>query len=338
MVIPHFSLRQLSYFVTVAETGSIRAASEAIHVSQTAISHALNELERELGCTLFARQRARGATITEAGQRLIGQARALINSARDFDSSAHEWSHGLTGRLAVGCFTTLCPVHIPGLFAEYQSRHPAVSLDLLEGSTEDIATWLRQGTCDIGLTYTYELGPDISRLTLYERTLHVLLSPTHPLVAKGEIDLREIASDPFILLDLEPAVSYATAAFEQAGVSPTIAYRTKNLELAMALAARGLGYTMLLRPTLTDVTPDGGRVETRPVARSKRRYPVALVWVTDRPLSRRANEFRALCGQVWPGTGTSEGASDRLASSDASRPLHGNRQRGKRQRGRRRRG
>jgi DNA-binding transcriptional LysR family regulator len=300
MLIPRFSLRQLSYFVMVADTGSIRAASAAIHVSQTAISHALGELERELGCTLFARQRARGATLTDAGQRLIGQARALINSARDFDTNAREWSFGLTGRLAVGCFTTLCPVHIPSLFAEYQSRHPAVSLELIEGSNRDIETELRQGTCDIGLTYPHELGPDISRLTLYERTLQVLLSPAHSLAARTEIDLRELASDPFILLDVEPAVSHSRLAFEQAGVSPKIAYRTKNLELAKSLAARGLGYTMLLQHPATDMTSDGGRVAIRSVARSKRRYPVALVWMADRPLSRRASEFRALCEHLWP--------------------------------------
>lgn len=298
MQIPRFSLRQISYFLAIAEAGSIRGASERLNVSQTALSQALSDLEQELGTQLLARRRSLGASLTAAGIRLLGDARAVLDAADDLYAAAHGWEMGLSGRLAVGCYTTMAPLVVPRLFSEFRQRHPAIELELKEGSTDEIRAELRAGICEMALLYEFGLGDEIERERLYELRPHVVLAEGHRLAEKEEIDLHDIAREPFILFDVAPAASNTLEVFAQAGVQPRIAYRTSNFELARTLAARGLGYTLLIQKPAPDASYDGSRVVTRYIKGLGSRYPVVLAWAKSSRLTRRAEAFRAFCRET----------------------------------------
>ncbi|MBB2971556.1 LysR family transcriptional regulator [Mesorhizobium sp. RMAD-H1] len=298
MQIPRFSLRQIGYFLAIAEAGSIRGASERLNISQTALSQALTELEEELGTPLLARRRSHGANLTAAGVRLLGEARAVLDAAGDLYSAAHGWEQGLTGRLTVGCYTTMAPLLVPRLFSGFRERHPAIDLELMEGSTDEIRAELRAGICELALLYEFGLGDDVERERLYELRPHLVLQENHRLAGEKEIDLRDIAHEPFILFEVPPAASNTFEVFAQAGVQPRIAYRTSNFELARTLAARGLAYTMLIQKPAAPVTYDGSRVVTRYVSGVGSRYPVVLAWSRSAKLTRRAEAFRSFCREV----------------------------------------
>ena len=303
MQIPRFSLRQIGYFLAIAETGSIRAASERLNISQTALSQALTELEQELGTPLLARRRSLGVTLTAAGIRLLGEARAVLDAADDLYAAAHGWDQGLAGRLAVGCYTTMAPLLVPRLFSGFRQRHPAIELELIEGSTDNIRADLRAGICEVALLYEFGLSDDVKRERLYELRPHVVLHENHRLAGEQEIDLRDIAHEPFILFEVAPAASNTFEVFAQVGVQPRIAYRTSNFELARTLAGRGLGYTMLIQRPVVEASYDGSRVVTRDIAGITSRYSVVLAWSGTARLTRRAEEFRIFCREtlVKPG-------------------------------------
>src|SRR5699024_6387349 len=129
------TLRQLEYFVGICETGSMTAASRQIHVSQSAISMALSDLEDALGVQLFIR-RARGLTITQSGRQLLSEARRLLASVDDLQNNASDLSNALSGRLAIGCYSTLS-IRSEEHTSELQSRFEVVCRLLLGERTKD---------------------------------------------------------------------------------------------------------------------------------------------------------------------------------------------------------
>src|SRR5438093_135997 len=101
------SLRQLEYFTVAVEAGTMSAAARRLHVSQSAVSVAISELERHVGVQLVLRHKAKGLTLTDAGRRLVPQARALLTGADELRTGVRELGQNLAGRLVIGCFTTI---------------------------------------------------------------------------------------------------------------------------------------------------------------------------------------------------------------------------------------
>jgi DNA-binding transcriptional LysR family regulator len=110
---PGFTLVQLRYFVASAEAGSMTAAAERLVIAQSAVSTAVSNLEKDLQLQLFIRRRARGLTLTPAGERFLHQARDLLNQAREMAEEARGTGLHLSGPVAVGCFVTMAPLYLP---------------------------------------------------------------------------------------------------------------------------------------------------------------------------------------------------------------------------------
>lgn len=153
------SLRRLAYFVAAAELGTMTRAAQRLHVSQSAVSLAVAELERELGVQLLLRRRARGLTPTAAGRRVLADARVLLRRADELRAGARDLGATLRGRLVVGCFATLAPLVLPGLLDGFAAAHPDVDLDFVEGSLVDLQAMLLDGRCELALLYDMDIEP-----------------------------------------------------------------------------------------------------------------------------------------------------------------------------------
>ena len=127
-----YTLRQLEYFVAVAESGSITGAAERMHLSQSAMSTALADLERALDVQLLLRHHARGVTLTAVGEQLLIATRRLLAQAGELNSEAHGLGYGLAGALSIGCFEVLAPYVLPDLIATCAERYPQLRLDIHE--------------------------------------------------------------------------------------------------------------------------------------------------------------------------------------------------------------
>lgn len=254
------TLRQLDYFVAVADAGSVTAAAQHLYLSASAVSTAVTELESLLGIRLFTRH-ARGLSLTGEGRTVLSRARALLREAEDLEANAASLGNEVSGTLTVGCYSTIAPLLLPRIIADVAGRFPDLTVQFAEGSRSELLEGFALGRFDLLVVYDYPFKDDLpdrgTLLPLGAFPPYVLLPDSHRLAGTGAVALTELAADPLILFDLEPADQYFLSLFRAEGVEPTVSYRTGDFEVIRGLVARGLGYSLLTQRTLPSVSYEG---------------------------------------------------------------------------------
>ena len=301
---PNYTLRQLEYFVAVAETGTVTAAAAKVHLSQSAMSTALADLERLLAVQLVLRHHARGITLTAAGSRLLVEARQPLRQADELQSLASHLGGEVTGRLSLGCFAILAPYVLPELLATAARELPDLTLDTTEESLDHLTTGLLDGRLELALGYDLGLDPNLFAEVLFTVAPHVVLPVGHPLARRRRIKLTALADEPLVLLDLPHSRDYFARLFEAAGVVPKVAHRTHSAELARALVARGHAYTLLnLRPQ-SGISLEGLPYVVVPLdvplSATDSELRVVLMSTSVTHQTKRAQAVAALCRRVLP--------------------------------------
>ena len=272
-----FTLRQLEYFVAVGEAGSIAQASEKVNVSSPSISAAVAQLEREFGLPLFVRKHAHGLSLTQAGRQFLVQARAVLAEAEALNRLASDISGNVQGPLAVGCLLTFAQFVLPRLRRRFLTRYPDVAFRQFELDQMAIFERLRRAELDIALTYDLQIPADLTFVALTELHPHALLGEAHPLADQASVSLEALTDHPMILLDLPLSSQYFLSLFEQIGVKPMIAERTRDMSVMRGLVANGFGYGIAnLRPS-NDLSPDGLPLKFVPLSGGVRPMRLGLV-------------------------------------------------------------
>ena len=272
---PEYSLRQLAYFVAVAEAGTLAGASATLHVSASALSLALDELERALDAQLTVRRRAHGIRLTPAGQETLRRARRLLREADELADAAGGDPGEVAGTVRVGCYTTLAPGLLPATIGRFTARHPRARVEFVEGSQDVLQRGLLDGELDVAVLYDHRLDPVLELTPLSSNTPHLVLPRDHRLVhGSAPVALADLVDEPMVLLDLPPSSEHALGVCLAAGLSPRIRYRTVNAETARALVGQGLGFTVLAQPE------PGGRDEVAavPIAEDPAPLPIVMGW------------------------------------------------------------
>jgi DNA-binding transcriptional LysR family regulator len=272
---PAYSLRQLAYFVAVAEAGTLAGASATLHVSASALSLALDELERALDAQLTVRRRAHGIRLTPAGQETLRRARRLLREADELADAAGGDPGEVAGTVRVGCYTTLAPGLLPATIGRFTTRHPRARVEFVEGSQDVLQRGLLDGELDVAVLYDHRLDPVLELTPLSSNTPHLVLPRDHRLVhGSAPVALADLVDEPMVLLDLPPSSEHALGVCLAAGLSPRIRYRTVNAETARALVGQGLGFTVLAQPE------PGGRDEVAavPIAEDPAPLPIVMGW------------------------------------------------------------
>lgn len=258
------SLRQLRYVVAAADCGHVTEASRRLNVSQPSVSGAISELEAELGVPLFIRHHARGVTLTPAGERVINEARLLLKHAQDFTQNAIELGDTLKGEIAVGCFLTLAIRFMPGLLAGFAQRHPGITVTLHEGDQEELIGMLQSGRIEFALAYGLAVPEEIHAEPLIDLPPHAIVAADHRLARRDKVSLKELAEEPFILLDLPYSRDYFHGLFRAVGVEPRIVFRSRSQELIRGLVAHGHGFAIQNAIPATTVVYDGNSIAVLP--------------------------------------------------------------------------
>lgn len=251
------TLRQLEYFLAVADLGSVTAAAHHCHVSPGGISLALTELEAALGVQLLLRRKAKGAALTPAGRWVAEKARTIVADTGELQFAAQRLHGELVGPLKIGCFGSLSPWLLPRIIEHFAAEHPAVDIELAEGSSDRLQQMLLDGELDVGLMYSLHINTEMEQTVIAPVRLQLLLSPEHPLAAQDEIALRDLGDSPAALLALQPARDLAENQLRSAGFEPYIKWRSTNVETIRSLVARGLAYSVLMGRPLGDRTYEG---------------------------------------------------------------------------------
>lgn len=295
MAIPRFTLRQIGYFLAVAEESTISAAAGRLNVSQGALTEALGELESQLAVQLFVRRRAHGVMLTVEGRELLAYARAALSAAEDLQAAVQDRQVRLAGRVVVGCYMTLAPFLLPKLVAAFQREHPGAALEIFQESGEVIAERLHDGQCDLAILYDYSVTPAMVCDELYSVQPRVVLPAGHRLAEREEIELKDLEEETNVLFDVEPALNNTQQILRQLGTTAKYQIRAKSIELVRAMVGHGLGYAILLHHPPTDVSYEGKPLVVRPIARLDARYKVMMARSDNLRLSRRGEKLRDFC-------------------------------------------
>jgi DNA-binding transcriptional LysR family regulator len=305
-----FTLRQLEYFVAAAETGTLTGAAARCHESHAGIALAIGDLEPALGEQLLLRRKAKGVTLTAAGQRVLADARALLAQAEELQSAAVASGGQLAGRLRVGCYTVLAPFFVPSLLDTFAAEHPMLRLDVVEDAQHELQSLLLDGAIEVALLYDRGLHPDVDRRLVRRLRPYVLLAADHRLAGGGQVRLADLADEPLIRLDLPPLAEGAQGPAAGWGSDAAAWYRTPNLEEVRCLVGRGLGYAVLVQHPLTEVTYDGRRVVALPIADDVPDVSVVLAHPRGAQLTRRAEALLEFTRAVTPGAAPVDGTTN----------------------------
>ena len=204
-------------------------------------------------------------------------------------------------RLSVGCFHTFGPYVLPEILAQMQGQSD-LTLTLVEGDHRRIVESLKSGETDVALLYDFGLSADFKVEILSEVTPRVLFAADHPLAQSDTVTLESLLPHPMILLDTPPSADYFLGLFDGIG-TPDVRYRSDWIEMVRGLVGRGLGYAILGTRPASDITYDGRKLVTRPIANPVAPSRIVLATRSDHPSSSAAAMFSKLCQDVFAHTG-----------------------------------
>lgn len=191
-------IRQLHYFIAVAEEMHFNRAAERLHIAQPALSQQIQRLERELKTTLFART-TRSVELTETGKVLLVAARRVIRESEHALRSIEQAVEGRGGTLRVGFVGSAALSLIPRIVPPMRHQYPHLELELQELTTAQQLSSLESGSLDVGIVREVESIPGIARRKLSREPLVVALPDNHPLTDRGSLALADLADEGFVV-------------------------------------------------------------------------------------------------------------------------------------------
>ncbi|RJF88682.1 LysR family transcriptional regulator [Oleomonas cavernae] len=288
-----FSLRQIQYFVAVAENGSVSRAAHQLSVSQSTITEAVQELERDLGLKLMERQ-ARGVALTHKGHHFLRHATKILADVADARRALAEDRERVTGAIHVGVTSLVAGYVLSDLLARFRRAYPAVEVSAVEDNRDYLEHLLVNGELDVAVVVVVADRGDQGALQaeILEVSPYRLWLPLgHRLAAEAEISLAEIAQERQVALSIDEIEQTAEAYWRRHGGRPTVAFRTRSVEAVRSLVATGAGLAILPDLLYRPWSLEGDRIEARPIAEALPTVQVGIVWRRGSTLPQPARNF-----------------------------------------------
>ena len=232
-------IRQLRYFLDIAETEHLTQSAENLFVTQSTLSHGLRQLEEELGVSLFDRL-GRGLRLSQAGMEFRGYASRTLKEIEAGRMALAGLSELQFGKLTIGVFPTFLNTVVPATVAAFTKAHPQLTIevkDLRAGPIEDL---LVRGDLDMGIGFHPSKHADIEVEPLFDERMVLVVGKTHPLADRRSISLRQLAGVPLALLPR----SFATrglidVSLRKAGVEPNVPVQMESVEALLGVCLFG---------------------------------------------------------------------------------------------------
>ncbi len=290
-----FTLRQIRYFIAVAENGSVSGASQSLGISQSTVTEAVKALESQLGAVLVERH-ARGLSLTHKGHQFLRHAYSILGSVAEAARALEAEAQPATGELNLGVTSLVAGYFLADLLAGYRRAFPQVKVQVTEDSRDYIEHLLVNGELDIAVLIVSNLANQAALLSelLVASPYRLWLPARHPLLERDAISLGDVAEEELILLAVDELEEMTGHYWRSAGLRPSVALRTSSVEAVRSLVATGAGLAILPDMAFRPWSLEGDRLEARPLSDSLPTVGVGLAWRRGAPQPDNAARFLAV--------------------------------------------
>lgn len=242
----NFTFRQIRYFVAVADSFSVSRAAAELHISQSAVTSAIRELETELGAALFERN-PRGVSLTTQGHQFLLHARRILSAMTEASYSLKAVAQQDQGWLTIGVTTLVAGYYLSEALGRFRRAFPAVQIEVKEDEQPYLEHQIVNGEVDVGILMTNRtIRQEAFDTELLTRSpLRVWLAANHPLCAESTLSLKALGEEPMISLTADQLDQIIGGGLRRYGISPRIVLRTASVEAVRSLVASQLGLALL---------------------------------------------------------------------------------------------
>lgn len=288
-------IRQLKYFLAVAEEGQITSAAKKLNISQPPLSQQLKSLETELGVKLFIRN-SRSVELTEAGMILRNKSEQILELVNATEKELKDLNKGLEGTLNIGTVGSAAINVLPKKIYEFHQKYPNVNFQMWDGSSIRIMELLNNGIIELGFVRTPFNSKLYNSVYIKNSELKNHIHDTMVAVAKTEL-YGDINRDNITIKDLEnkPLIihrrfeSIITEAFNKLGLSPKVICKNDDIISSLTWANAGIGIALVPRTSSTLMY--NTNLEVKEITNPSMEAKSALIWMKNRYLSTAASNF-----------------------------------------------
>jgi LysR family hydrogen peroxide-inducible transcriptional activator len=280
-------LHQLRYICAIAETGSFSRAAEHCHVAQPSLSQQVSKLEDELGARLFDRL-GRRVRLTDAGRAFLPRARVILQEVEAARFEVDDARHDRKGNITVGVIPTIAPYFMPARVAAFARKFPEATLRIVEETTPVLVEGVRDLSLDMAILSLPLRQREFEITSLLKEPLYAVLPRNHALAKHSEVSLRDLRTEPFVLLrDSHCFHDIAVAACQRARVSPHVAFESGQFSSLLGMVSAGVGVSIVPAMAVDDAQ---NRVFVR-IADQKAVRTIVAVTLRGRSLNRVQRAF-----------------------------------------------
>jgi DNA-binding transcriptional LysR family regulator len=289
--------RQLRAFTILARTGSFTDTARELHLTQSAISHAMRALEDDIGCRLLDRL-GKSVVPTQAGEQLLGHAEKILREMEEARAELGRLGKWGTTRLRIGASTTACQYVLPAVLREFKESFPHCAIAINPGDTPENIEALRNHQIDIAVSLEPHREAPLGFRHLFTDELQFLVSPLHPWARAGRVDREQITQQNYILYG---KTSYTFHMIEDYFRREKIVLHAPlelgNMEAIKELVKLGLGVSILAPWTAREELREGSLVAL-PMGKRKLKRRWGVLYWHSRRLSLAEETFIGLCEAV----------------------------------------
>lgn len=281
-------LLTLRVVIAVAESGSISAGSDRLHLAVAAASARISSLEADLGVRIFERS-PRGVELTSAGRLLVQRGRALLADADQLVTDLGDWSLGLAGHVRMQANASALLEILPARLEAFARSHPRIRVDVEERMSPEIAIAVLEGSADVGVVDVLTPSQGIECLPFFRDSLALVVPGGHALAGRDTVRLGDLLEQSFVVVAGPNAVS--TRLFNAAsalGQTIKVRLQMRSFDAACRMVAAGLGVAVLPREA---IVPQLQHLALRAIPLAEdwahRTHYLALRTGTDAPAAAR---------------------------------------------------
>jgi LysR family transcriptional regulator, hydrogen peroxide-inducible genes activator len=238
-------LHQLRYFCAIVDSGSFSRAARLTHVSQPSLSQQIRKLEDELGARLFDRL-GRSVRLTELGQTFLPRARAVLRELEAARGDVDHQKDSLGGNIIIGVIPTVAPYLLPPHLASFARKFPQAHVTIIEEITPVLLERLRAATIDLAIIALPIRGHEFETFPILTERLLAALPKHHRLARKNPLSLKDLRSEPFLLLrDGHCFRDTALAACDRARLHPQIVFESGQFSSLLSMVGVGMGVSIV---------------------------------------------------------------------------------------------